>query len=72
MTKLRTIPRDQATEALFWLNFAKRVLAREISAEEALRKLKFSPPCVFASDLETIPTRRAPEDRPAGAPGGTG
>ena len=42
MTSLRTFPRDRDAEALFWLDLAKRVLAREITPDAALRTLKFT------------------------------
>jgi hypothetical protein len=41
MTSLRLVLRDEDTEALYWLDLAKQVLAGEVTPDAALRALKF-------------------------------
>jgi len=40
MTSLHRVPRDQDSEALYWLNVAKRILGGDIKPDEARRVLK--------------------------------
>jgi hypothetical protein len=40
MTNLHPVPRNQETEALYWLDVAKRILWGDIRPDEALHVLK--------------------------------
>lgn len=47
------MPRDQASEAQYWLDMAKRILAGEVSPEEARHILKLGALYCESAEAET-------------------
>jgi hypothetical protein len=68
MTKPHPVPRNQESEALYWLDLAKRILGGDIRPDEALRVLRLGTLYFEASeavdDQLTVSARQATRQTP--------